>query len=118
MVCKISVIPSGTVIPGLTDVFSSPYSYYRIRIDDFVWYIAISSTVKAVKKVITTSTPGDVDVVIACDISGKQILEEETLCLAYDARTKLRSKTVANLVRRVDRWKLDEQQEEVVVASV
>lgn len=48
------------------------------------------------------------DVVIICDIDGKQALEEETLCLAYDAQTKLQSKFVADLVRRVNRWELDE----------
>lgn len=108
MVGKISVIPYGAPVPGITDVFGSPYSHYRIRIDDFVWYIAISPTVRSVKKVITTGTPGDVDVVIICDIDGKQALEEETLCLAYDAQTKLQSKFVADLVKRVNRWELDE----------
>lgn len=108
MVGKISVVPYGSPIPGITDVFSSPYSYYRIRIDDFVLYIAISPVVRSVTKVTTSKIPGDVNVEISCNINGRQVIEEEVLCLAYDARTKLQSKVVADLVRSVNRWELDE----------
>lgn len=106
MVGKISVIPYGTPVPGITDVFGSDYSHYRIRIGDFVWLIAISPVVKSISDVKVLKGVGNLNVSLVYELNGRLVTEDEILCLGYDAETELCSKAVFDLIKAVDGWEL------------
>lgn len=107
MVGKISVIPHGVSIPGITDVFGSAYSHYRVCIGDFVWLIAISPVVKAITGVKVLKGVGNLSVSFVYELNGSLVADDEILCLGYDADTKLHSQAVIDLLKTVDRWEMD-----------
>ena len=106
MVGKVSVIPYGVPVPGVTDVFGSAYSHYKICIDEFVWLIAISPAVKAVTAVKRLKGVGNLSVSLMYNIDGRVFYDEENLDLGFDARKELCSQEVFNMLKRVDRWEL------------
>lgn len=107
MVGRISVIPYGVMIPGITDIFGSSYSYYRVRIEDVVWFIAISPAVKSVSSVKKLRGVGNLSVTISYEVNGLVFSEEENLDLGYDVSSRLHSQAVLDLLKKVDRWELD-----------